>query len=149
MIPFTLSTAKNAFFDRSAVLNAVTRAERQILSKFGAYVRTAARTSIRRRIRPSLPGQPPSSHTGLLRNFIFFVYDARRHSVLVGPVRLHQKAGEVPATLEYGGTSAVFDRQLRRMRPIVIKARPYMRPALAREQPKLPALWANSVTSSS
>ena len=149
MINLSIQQAKSAFFDRRAVMNAVDRAERKVLSKFGAFVRTASRSSIRTRKRVSRPGEPPSSHTGLLKRFIFFVYERQRHSVIVGPVRLNQKAGEAPSTLEFGGPSKVFDRRLRRIRPIQIKARPYMRPALEKERAKLPPLWANSVTPSS
>ena len=52
-------------------------------------VRTTARHSIHKRKRTIAPGEPPSSHTGLLRRFIFFGYDRERRSVVIGPARLN------------------------------------------------------------
>jgi hypothetical protein len=138
---------KQMFFDRKAVTSRLDRATRKVLSRFGAFVRTSARHSIRKRKRVSAPGEPPSSHTGLLRRFIFFGYDRDRRSVVIGPQRLNQKVGDAPHALEYGGTSTVVEglRRRRRKRRIKIAARPYMGPAFEREKPKLPAMWANSV----
>ena len=102
-------------------------------------VRRTARSSIRKRKRTSEPGKPPSSHTGLLKKFIFFGYDPRRDSVVIGPVRLTQKGrGEAPSLLEYGGNTSVEHRgQRKRAR---VRARPFMGPAFEQEQPKLPAI---------
>lgn len=138
---------KQMFFDRKAVTSRVDRATRKVLSRFGAFVRTSARHSIRKRKAISEPGNPPSSHTGLLRRFIFFGYDRDRRSVVIGPQRLNQKVGDAPHALEYGGTSTVVEglRNRRKKRRIKIAARPYMGPAFEREKPKLPAMWANSV----
>jgi len=135
------------FFDRKAVLRAADRANRKNLSKAGAFIRTTARHSIRKRKGASPPGSPPSSHTGLLKRFIFFGYDAVRKTVVVGPMRLNQKVGDAPAALEYGGTSVVVTgtRRRRRKRRVRIAARAYMGPALAKEAPKFPKLWTNSV----
>jgi hypothetical protein len=139
--------AKRLFFDRKAVTSAADRAELRVLSKFGAFVRTRARSSIRKRKGASAPGQPPSSHTGLLKRFIFFLYDRHRHSVIIGPVKLNQKLGDAPAALELGGQSEVFAgrRHRRLVRTVTIRARPYMRPAFNQERLQLPTLWANSV----
>ena len=49
MIGMKLKAAKGLFFDRGAVLRATTAAERRVLSRFGAFVRQRARTSIRQR----------------------------------------------------------------------------------------------------
>jgi len=138
---------KQMFFDRKAVTGALDRATRKVLSKFGAFVRTGARHSIRKRKGVSAPGEPPSSHTGLLRNFIFFGYDRDRRSVVIGPQRLNQKVGDAPHALEHGGTSTVVEglRGRRRKRRIRIAARPFMGPAFEREKPKLPAMWVDSV----
>jgi len=138
---------KQMFFDRGAVTSATDRATRRVLSRFGAYVRTTAKHSIRKRKRISDPGEPPSSHTGLLRRFIFFGYDRDRRSVVIGPMRLNQKVGDAPAALEYGGTSTVVEvsRRRRRKRRIRMAARPFMGPAFEKERPKLPAMWAGSV----
>jgi len=138
---------RETFFDRKAVRSAVDRTARRVLSRFGAFVRRAAKSSIRKRKRASAPGEPPSSHTGLLRRFIFFGYDRGRRSVVIGPMRLNQKIGDAPAALEYGGMSTVVEglRGKRRKRKIKIAARPYMGPAFEQEKPKLAAMWRDSV----
>jgi hypothetical protein len=138
---------KQMFFDRKAVTSRLDRATRKVLSRFGAFVRTGARHSIRKRKAISEPGEPPSSHTGLLRKFIFFGYDRDRRSVVIGPQRLNQKVGDAPHALEYGGTSTVVEglRSRRKKRRIRIAARPFMGPAFERENPKLPAMWAASI----
>jgi len=145
---------KQMFFDTKAVTSRVDAAARKVLSKFGAFVRRGAKSSIRKRKRASAPGEPPSSHTGLLKKFIFFGYDRQRRSVVIGPQRLNQKVGDLPAgqagapaALEYGGTSTVVEglRRQRRKRRIRIAARPYMGPAFEQEKPKLAAMWRDSI----
>ena len=143
MIGFKIDAAKSLFFDAPAVIAATTKAERRVLSKFGAFVRTRARSSIRKRKSPSPVGQPPSSHTGLLKRFLFFAFEPARHSVVIGPARLNQVIGQAPAALEYGGTSVVVagPRSQRRTRKISVAARPYMGPAFAAELPRVSELW--------
>ena len=163
---------KKVFFDRKKVIDAVDKATRRVLSRFGAYVRQAARTSIKKRKQPSPPGRPPAGHTGLLRRFIFFAFEPQRRDVVIGPARLHQVSftrsgrpvrGTVPEVLEYGGrvrllvgkrydgSWARVDLRRRRryrqtrMMSVRIAARPYMRPALARELPRLPGMWKDSI----
>jgi len=135
------------FFDRKKVLRAADRANRRNLSKAGAFIRTTAKHSIRKRKAAAPPGSPPSLHTGLLRRFIFFGYERSRQTVVVGPMRLNQKAGTAPAALEHGGTSVVVEgtRRRRRKRRVRIRGRPFMGPAMTKEAPKFPKLWANSV----
>ncbi|NBC11289.1 MAG: hypothetical protein GVY24_06060 [Planctomycetes bacterium] len=135
---------KQLFFDRQPVLTAVDKAQRRVFSRFGAFVRRTAKSSIRKRKRASRPGQPPSSHTGLLKKFIYFGYDPRKESVVIGPAELTQRGrGEAPSLLEYGGT-ATLRRNGKRVRAH-FRRRPYMGPAFEKEQPKLPAMWHNSV----
>ena len=138
---------KAIFFDRKAVRSAVDRTTRRVLSRFGAFVRRGAKSSIRKRRRASAPGQPPSSHTGLLKKFIFFGYDRSARSVVIGPQRLNQKVSDAPHTLEYGGISTVVEglRGKRKKRHVRIKARPFMGPAFEQEKPKLAAMWQDSV----
>ena len=138
---------KQMFFDRKVVTGAVDKATRRVLSRFGAFVRRGAKSSIRKRKRVSAAGQPPSSHSGLLKRLIFFGYDRQRRSVVIGPQRLNQKVGDAPEALEYGGTSTIVEglRHRRKKRHVRIKARPYMGPAFQKEQPKLPAMWAGSI----
>ena len=134
---------KQFFFDRQAVLGAVDRSTRAVLSKFGAFVRTAAKHSIRKRKAVSQPGSPPSSHVGTLRRLIFFGYDPARKSVVIGPTPFRSEV-EAPPLLEYGGTARRKNRKGRNVTAIY-KARPFMGPAFEQEKPKLPAMWANSV----
>jgi len=132
------------FFDKKAVRDKVDADTRRVLSKFGAFVRRTARSSIRKRKKPSSPGSPPSSHTGLLKRFIWFGYEPAHRSVVIGPARLTQKGrGEAPSLLEYGGTTRL-ERRGKRKRAKV-RARPFMGPAFEKEQPQLAAMWRHSI----
>ncbi len=136
------------FFDRKAVKDAVDRGKRKVLSKFGAFVRQRAKSSIRKRKRTSAPGEPPSSHTGLLKKFIFFAYDKGKDSVVIGPERLNQKTGDAPPALEHGGRSRVTSggrRGKRVVRTVTIRQRAYMGPAFEKEKEGLPKLWRDSI----
>ena len=113
-IGFTVSQAKKLFFDRRTVMSATNRAERRVLSKFGAFVMRRAKTSMKaggKSNKTSPPGQPPRSHGArLLRQFIFFVYEQRRSSVVIGPAKLNTRTGDgdTPEVLEHGGTTRRF-----------------------------------------
>lgn len=172
MIGLNVSQAKT-WFRPEAVLAAKDRREVAWLRKAGAYVRRSARESIRRRRQASAPGTPPSSHTGVLRRFIYFVVQPTKHSVLVGPAKTNQVffdrhrqpvKGTVPSVLEYGGEVTILEYQIgggwyradlrsprswagrpTRYRTVSIRARPYMRPALEREKPRLPRLWKDII----
>ncbi len=135
------------FFDSKRVMAATSRAERRVLSRFGAFVRRTARQSIRKRKGVSQPGRPPSSHAGALKRFIFFVYEPGRKSVVIGPVRLSGRPGMAPRALEHGGRSrrAVRRRGRRTVRVITVRPRPFMGPAMEREKPKLSAIWRDSI----
>ena len=136
---------KTLFFDRAKVQRAVGKARRAVLSRAGAFIRQTAKTSIRKRKKSSPPGKPPSSHMGLLRKFIFFGYDERSDSVVIGPVGFRKS--NAPEVLEQGGVATVtrFRRGKVERRRVRIAARPFMGPALKKETPKLPKLWRNSV----
>lgn len=138
---------KEMFFDRARVVGAVDKAARKALSRFGAFVRRTAKSSIRKRKKRSAPGTPPSSHTGLLKRFIFFGYEAARRSVVIGPARLNSKVGDAPAALEYAGKSTAVASRRRGGHQIKvrIKARPFMHPAFEKEKRQLSHLWQDSV----
>lgn len=148
MFGFKIDQAKSLFFDRPKVLAAADRATQKALSKFGAFVRQRARTSIRRRNGVSQPDSPPSSHTGLLRQNIFFVYEPGKKSVVIGPARLNGRLGDAPAALEYGGETVVRTGTRRRSetRTVRVRPRPYMQPAFEKELPNAAKLLENSVT---
>ena len=87
----------------------------------------------------SPPGKPPYFHTKLIK-LIFFVYDPRKHSVVVGPVKKNTvEDDDELEMLEYGG------RTTRRGRPSRYRARPFMRPALAAEEDRVADRWKNSL----
>jgi hypothetical protein len=155
------------FFDSPKVTRAVDKASRRVLSKFGAFVRRTARQSIRKprkvaigkltdiqrahyrktKERPfasSEPGKPPRNLTGKLKDNILFWYDVHEQSVTIGPAAFNAGIDGM-GSLEQGGIilTSGFNRKLVR-----IEARPFMRPALARELPKLDAMWRDSVRSS-
>lgn len=155
------------FFDRAKVIAALERATVKALSKIGAFVRRSARSSIRsagKKNRVSNPGEAPRSHTGLLKDHIFFVYDPESKAVVIGPEKLRGTDGSAPAVLEYGGNAKIvetetpawwtinngvrvwrrFGKRTRgklnqqgmpnRIRIVKIAPRPYMIPALEREK---------------
>lgn len=150
-IGYRIDRAKGLFFDRAAVQSAVDRVKRKNLSRFGAFVRRTARSSIRKRKRgSSRPGQPPFSKTGLLRQFILFGYDAAAESVVIGPAKLN-KPGSAPEVLEHGGVAEIIRVRVRKgnrsreRQRVLIKARPYMRPAFEAELKKAALVWKDTV----
>ena len=144
MTGMTLATAKGQFFDRQRIENARDRGIMQRFSRFGAFVRTRARSSIRSRKRISAPGEPPSSHSGQLKNGIFFAYDSVEKAVVIGPVLYGR--GQAPRLLERGGSGTVLDRRRGRQIPATYRARPFMRPAFEAELTKMPGMLAGSIT---
>lgn len=131
------------FFDRQPVKDAVDKATRSRLSKAGAFVRTTARDSIRKRKAVSEPGAPPSSHEGSLRRLILFAFEKTTESVVVGPKLFKQQNPTGPNLLEFGGSFLRRDRN--RSRTLRYRPRPFMGPALEKEAPKFPDLFKNSV----
>lgn len=128
---------KYVFFDERAVRSALDAGTRKALSKFGAFVRRRAKSSIRKRRRISRPGEPPSSHTGKLRKSIYFGYDAQNKSVVVGPTKW--SSSNAQALLEYGGIGR------KKTRGALYRPRPYMRPAFQKELSNLKSLLTNFV----
>lgn len=184
MIGFKVEAAKQQFFDRKKVIDAVGKAKAKVLSKGGAFIRRTAQQSMRAapkgtlaRIRSlfkllavtkdpaersridqdihtlqrraSAPeGKPPRSVLGLLKQFLFFVWDPTSRSCVIGPAKLNQKGDDVPEALEKGGTVRVISgpRSNRRVvRTVKIAPHPYMGPALEKEAPNLAGQWADSV----
>jgi hypothetical protein len=161
------------FFDRQAVIDRLRAANRKALSKAGAFIRRRARSSLRRRKNPSPPGSPPSVHTSdrvaTLKN-ILFVYEPNSQSLVVGPVKLNQRAvlgpeltdATVPQIQEFGASVKVREvqrggkwrsgvRHVRsgeavRTRIVKYAPRPFMGPALEAEKDNIPEAWAGSVS---
>lgn len=146
MIGLKIDQAKALFFDRAKVTRAMSDATRRALSKAGAFVRTTAKGLIRSGKGVSKPGSPPKSHVGLLKKFLFFAYDERSRSVVIGPMLLTEKTGEAPSLLEYGGLAKRRRRNTDREFLYTYKARPYMGPALEKNVGKIPSTFQNSIT---
>jgi hypothetical protein len=167
------ATVKGFFFDRPRVAQMIDGQTRRVFSRFGAFVRDDARKSIRAAKKPSRPGSPPHSHTGILKRFLYFALDPAHRSVIIGPAKTHQiffgadrrpATGTVPEVLEYGGVIGILEAQhtgglwwradLRsrrrlagkpmRIRQVMIQPRPYMNPAFDKNLPELPRIWADS-----
>lgn len=127
---------KRAFFDPAAVTDPADRALRRLLSRYGAFVRQRARTSIRKDKGSAAPGSPPFSHKGFLKRLIFFAYEAATKTVVVGPAKLRSRqAYTVPEVLEHSGTVTVV-RPRRRPQVRRYAGNPFMGPAQAAELPK-------------
>lgn len=113
---------KAAFFDSEKVRRHLEIADLKAQSKIGAYIRTRARSSLRRRKSTSSPGSPPSVHSSdgvaTLKN-IRFGYDFKTKSTVVGPVGLNtvdklngrSARGIAPKLHEFGGTRSVLEVQ--------------------------------------
>lgn len=131
-----------SFFDKEAVQQAVGKASASVMGKQGGYVRKVAQNSIRRgkKTEVSAPGQPPISHTGALKRFIYYALDRQSKTVVVGPARL-DKPGLATAALEYGGETTNAAGQRGR-----IRARPFMGPALEKSEQKVASFWKNAVS---
>jgi hypothetical protein len=167
MLGLAFDAAKHFFFDSPLIESLIDQAMPRALSKAGAYVRRTAIGLIRpvgKRGKPSAPGRPPKSRTGLLREFLFFAFDPSRNSVVIGPAKTNQVhfmgagepvTGTVPSVLEHGGAIGVLEvwsdylqkwtradlRSKRRLagrrtriRTVTIAKRPYMQPAYDKEQ---------------
>ena len=136
---------KDLFFDKQAVLRAVDKAKRAVLSKAGAFIRTTAKHSIRSKKGSAPPGKPPHSHEGSLRRLIYFGYDRASDSVVVGPVGF--KRSTAPNVLEFGWKTEIQRRRHGKVvrTRVTIDRRAFMGPALEKERPKLPKRWAGSV----
>ena len=138
------------FFDRPNIAKMAEQGEVKYLSRFGAYVMTRARRSMRKGgkgNKTSAPGEAPRYHVGDLRKGIFgvtFRYDSIKHSVVIGAMPFKRSSNltvssqTVPETLEYGGRRR-FIRRKRMSRygkefftepkTVNFKPRPYMNPA--------------------
>lgn len=117
------SNSKNFFFDRKVVIDyfgAKGKKTISALTRVGAFVRTRARSLLRRRKKTSPAGSPPSIHTSsatiTLKN-IQFAWDFKSATEVIGPIKLNQVdylngqrgSGTVPQLLEFGGYRSVVE----------------------------------------
>lgn len=166
-LSMTVKSSQRGFFDRPVVTSALDRVTHQVFSRFGGYVRKASRSNLKHFYRgPSEAPNPPHSHTGLLRDFIYYTYDRKRRTVVIGPVRIRSpNAPDIPRKLELGGAFRLTEVQLSggfwvrpsnrratqhpRQRPTrvrmgTIEARPFMAPAFQAGLKKLPDFWVEA-----
>lgn len=133
------------FFNSKKVLRLLDKKTHAVFARFGKYVRTTAKRSIRpvgKKGTPSKPGSPPKSRKGLLKNFIFYAFDLAKRSVVIGPQKIGGLKGKTPSVLEYGGN---VKGKRRHSTASKVSARPYMGPAFEKSKKKLSSLWANNV----
>ena len=115
--------------DERGLVAAKKKATFRGLYQAGAFIRTTARRSIRRRKKPSAPGSPPSTQTGRLRDAMAFYVDERRERVFIGA--RSKIVGPILGVHERG----LFFRGFR------YDARPTMGPALTKALPRVPTYW--------
>ena len=152
-------TMKKYFFDMQRVTDAVDAATRRALSKAGSFIRRDARQSMRKAKIKSKPGNPPHVHKGQVKRFLFFAYEPDTASVIIGPEKISGVTSKTALhALEYGGeTTMVIGKRHRRRywwqkaphneyRQIIIQARPFMGPALKKNQPLIASGWRNEVS---
>ena len=164
----TIRGQRGAFFDTSLVTSLTDKATQRALSKAGAFVRTASKSSLRYAKKSASPGSPPKVHrgggTGYQRSFtnkktgvtkvrsvsplkelIFFAYVPETKSVVIGPLEFKgSKASyKVLTILEKGGR--VMLTRGNKTRQASYAGNPFMRPAMVKESPKFQGLFANSV----
>ena len=93
-----------------AVVKRVSRAQKKVLFKQGAYLRKTMQRSMRyatKRKQHSAPGEPPRAHKDgsrgpLLRQLISFFVDLAKGSVICGPMKFNS-GQSVPQLLDQGG----------------------------------------------
>jgi hypothetical protein len=150
------------FFQSDAIAKKAEKGVKRSLSKCGAYVRTAAKSSLKYGKKASTPGSPPNvlrlgsftrSTTNKkkgtttvravspLKELIFFGYDAASESVVVGPMVFKNSKSKylVASVLEKGGMADGFRKG--KKAKVYVAARPTMNPAMRKEAPKFAGLF--------
>lgn len=173
LLDYKLRVASRSFFDRSAVTEATTAETRFVLSKFGAFVRTRAKSLIRKARQKSLAEMTPEE----LLAYRIRAAQAKKagHPQPKRPLA-SSKPGEPPRSVlgflrkflffvydkstnsvvvgpaQFGGASGTAPSVLEsggstvlfNGRRVTIRPRPYMRPSFESEKPNLPKFWAQA-----
>jgi hypothetical protein len=137
-VHLTVKEFKEGFFDRITVYDRSLEYTMKKLSRQGAIVMTIARRSMRRKLGPSLPGNPPNAHLGLMRDLLFFAFDRSSFSVVVGPAVI-AGGGVAPGLHEEGGV--VQNKRPFGPRVFVYPPRAYMKPALTAANDIFTDIW--------
>lgn len=90
-------------FDKQKLKKKVETATFTSLRHAGGAIGKTARFSIRRRKKPSRPGSPPHTPTGMLKRVIRYEVSNNKTEVTIGPV--NQIAGRIWNLHEFGGTA--------------------------------------------
>ena len=126
------------FFDKALLAKRLDPATKRAMIKFAKFVRVAAKSSIRpggKGNQTSAPGEPPRSHTGVLRTMMLYAFDDAVKSVVIGPALTGRK--NVAAVLEYGGQETTGKSRA---------PRPYMRPAFEKQKASIADLFRDLLT---
>ena len=99
MIDVTVRTQ----FDKTKLKKKVETATFKSLRHAGGAIGKTARFSIRRRKKPSKPGSPPHTQTGMLKRVIRYEVASNKTEVAIGPV--NEIAGRIWNLHEFGGTA--------------------------------------------
>jgi hypothetical protein len=139
---------RKTFFAPKPLIAAVGKAKALVLQGMAAYVMRDAKQSIHKSKKPAAAGQPPHSHTNLLKRLIRFAFDFGSRVMLVGPEKAPAAGWDEPEALEQGGVSLLRKPRYehgRKIQKITVAPHPFMGPALKKNTPKFPALWTNSI----
>lgn len=147
---FDLVRVRDTFFDRKGVADSIAPAVKKALSKFGAFVRRRAKSSLKYKAGSAAPGKPAHAHrsgaftrttkikgktksqpASPLREMIYFGYDRATQSVVIGPAAGGPRTG-APEKIEHGGTAVV--RHGGKRVAVTIRPRPTMQLAFAAER---------------
>lgn len=164
----SINGKQGVFFDSPLIRRLTDQGVIKPLGRCGAFVRTAAKSSIRYTTKqaPAAKGAPPLARrserflrttrdrktgvektraTSPLKELMRFAYDVRSKSMIVGPEDYRASAAKykVAAALEDG--SNVTIRRRGEMRRVRINPHPYMKPALKKTAPKFAGTFKGSV----
>lgn len=129
-------------FDSKAVMSAMDRATKSVFTRFGAFVRGAAKKRLVVKEGSSEPGHAPHLHLGKNAGLgaIRFDYDPFRQAEIIGPVFLFGKkrvgGNRTAATVSEEGGVVLIDGKL-----VDYASRPFMAPAFRAGQRVLPVFW--------
>lgn len=149
------------FIDQDKIKRTFERSEERAFKSTGAYIRTIGANSIKVGKKPSAPGLPPKTRRKFLKKNIYFAYDRKTRSVVIGPVtypvinRLQEFGGSHAFEKWFNpAAKAVFTLggQPKRGGPwkfggrvnLTFPARPFMNPAFEKSIAKLPSFWKNT-----
>lgn len=136
------------------------KATNKMLGRFGAFVRSDAKRSIRKQPidrtrktfgktrprKPSRPGTPPGDVIGTLKRFVLFDVDQAKRNVIMGPAWLpRQQSQRTLELLEHGGVRRQRSRRHNRTVTARYPARPFMRPAFNKNTPQAARLLKNKI----